>query len=106
MNRSTAIGRLFRMDQQAGRAEFIRALRRQHGRILHTATDIGLGWRHVIEIIWREGLWDTVDQIRAENRDHIVYEDEEWLMKTRAALGVPHVRPRHKRRGARPNNWG
>lgn len=88
MNRSTAIGRLFREDEVAGRAEFLRVARRNHGKIERIATDLGIGWRHVIEIIWREGLWDQIDKIRAENRDHIIYEDEEWLIKTRAALGV------------------
>jgi hypothetical protein len=27
-------------------------------------------------------------------------------MKTRAALGVPHIRPVQKRRGARASKWG
>lgn len=98
MNRSTAIGRLFREDAVAGRAEFLRVARRHRGNIYRIATDLNLSWRHVIEIIWREGLWETIDQIRAENRNHIIYEDEEWLMKTRAALGVPHT-PLFQRRG-------
>lgn len=98
MNRSTAIGRLFREDEVAGRAEFVRVLRRHRGRIEPVAADLGIGWRHVIEIIWREGLWETVDKIRAENRNEVIYEDEEWLMKTRAALGVEHVPLRRERK--------
>lgn len=103
MNRSTAIGRLFREDALAGRAEFIRVAKRHRGNIQHIAIDLCIGWRHVIEIIWREGLWETIDKIRAENRNHIIYEDEEWLMKTRAALGVPHTPHSLRRSRGRPS---
>jgi hypothetical protein len=88
VNRSTALGRLFRENPQAGKLELLRVMRRHRGRIMPTAYELGINWRFLIRIVWREALWHEVDKIRSENQPHVIYEDEEWLARTRAALGT------------------
>lgn len=89
MNRSTALGRLFRIDAMKGRQEVLHILRRHAGKIYPAAHEIGWQRRSLIRVIWREALWSELDKIRAEGAmRHVVYDDEEWLARTRAALRV------------------
>lgn len=67
MNRSTAIGRLWREDRAAARALVLRTIRRCGGHIGRAAIELGYRDRVMIyRVLWREGLWTEVDRIRAD----------------------------------------
>lgn len=66
MNRSTAIGRMFRTNRPKARAEVVRVLRRKGGVVMAAAVELGISRRQMWRFIWREGLWSELDAIRAE----------------------------------------
>ena len=68
MNHSTAIGRLFRRDRQAARALVLRVLKRCKGNVQRASVELGYHTkRWLLQIIWREGLWTELDEIRAKH---------------------------------------
>lgn len=67
------------------------------GVLSHVAFDLGVRRDHVFAIVWRESLWDAVDEARAAHprvafrKDNIdsVQEQDDWIQRTRAALRRP-----------------
>lgn len=83
MPRYTAIGSLFRDDDDAGREELIEALQRCAGNLCKVAHELHLSRRHLYRILWRENLWTVVD----EARQRATAAKMDWYRRTRAALG-------------------
>lgn len=93
MNRSTWLGRLFRRDRVAARAEVVKVLRRYKGNLKAAAFDLGFDRRYMFRILWRETLWPELDAIRAAHpRVHarrVDVDDAEWIASARRALRKP-----------------
>lgn len=66
------------------RREVLEMLETTNGNILRAAHLLGVGRRHLYKVIYREDLWDEVDRIRQQHRQHV--DEPEWLKQTREAL--------------------
>lgn len=95
--RITWIQTYLKQDREAGRAYLRRLIHRYRGILKYVARDLGVRRDHMFAIVWRESLWDAVDEARAKNpnriRDALDVSDEreqdDWLARTRAALKRP-----------------
>lgn len=83
--RATWLTRLFLRDRDAAREYVARIFRRNHGNIMHAAYELGMDRRTLYRYLWRESLWQHVDESRAE-RAVVADEEPEWLAQTRKAL--------------------
>lgn len=67
-NGKTWIGQVFRDDPEEGRRQLVRILRRHGGVVKSVALDLGVTRRWIFYLLWRENLWPTLDEIRAERK--------------------------------------
>lgn len=86
--RRTWIGSLFMRDREAGRQALIATFRRNKGNVKASARELGLARQYLFALLWRESLWQELDEIRAQfPRRHVKDEPSpEWLERTREAL--------------------
>jgi hypothetical protein len=82
---STPITRLLAHDRQAGLAELVAVIDRCDGCILRIAHDLAMQRRQLYRILYREQLWDVVNDTR-ERVTLKAKQGPEWLRHTRAAL--------------------
>lgn len=94
MNRSTWLGRLFRKDRMQAREEFLRVIRRYGGNVKAAAIDLGFDRRYMFRILWRESLWQELDNIRAKKTRSVAMRDIgelNWLDRARVACRTPRT---------------
>jgi hypothetical protein len=88
--RRTWYHELRKVDATAAREAMARIIRRHDGNISRAAIDTGFYMRHLIKIIWRDRLWEVVDQARTEAKarpDFILdTADEDLVSRARRVL--------------------
>jgi hypothetical protein len=77
---------MFRQDRQAARAEFLRICKRYDGKLWLVAVDLGINFRFIKRIVWRESLWHELDLIRAAANTPKVGIEDNLLTKARLML--------------------